>query len=72
MVVVSAVVTQAVGGMLSGYWENDSRYLKPNGAADRHYTNGSKLVYAFEPNWQWLSDFGDWGLPAGDSANRSA
>ena len=42
------------------YWENDSRYIKPNGKSDRHYTNGLKLVYTAQPDWQWLKDFGDW------------
>ena len=45
----------------SVFWENDSRYLKPNGESDRHYTNGLKLVYTAQPKWQWLEEFGDWG-----------
>lgn len=40
------------------YWENDSRFTKPNGNTDRHYTNGLKLVYATdEVEWQWLRDW---------------
>lgn len=57
---------------LSFYLENDSRFLKPNGNTDRHYTNGGKLVYLTQPDWEWLNDFSQWhfaedGQPA-DSA----
>ena len=38
------------------YWENDSRFSKPNHATDRHYTNGMKAVLTFEPSWLWLED----------------
>ena len=51
--------------MFSVYYENDSRYLKPNGKTDRHYTSGVKLVYAAQPRWEWLEEFGKWG--GGDS-----
>ena len=42
------------------YLENDSRMLKPNHNTDRHYTNGLKLVYLTQPDWQWLEDFSQW------------
>ncbi len=45
---------------LSLYMENDSRMLKPNGKTDRHYTHGGRIVYLFQPKWQWLDRFGDW------------
>ena len=41
---------------ISFYIENDSRRFKPNHATDRHYTNGIKLVYLTQPDWQWLGD----------------
>ena len=51
------------------YWENDSRFTKPNGNTDRHYTNGLKLVYATdEVEWQWLRDFGNWHFGDGEKA----
>lgn len=48
---------------LSLYIENDGRILKPNHSTDRHYTSGVKLVYGFQPDWQWLDDFGKWDFP---------
>ncbi|HOK66407.1 MAG TPA: lipid A deacylase LpxR family protein [Anaerohalosphaeraceae bacterium] len=45
------------------YAENDSRYLKPNHNTDRHYTNGFKLVYGFQPNWRWLDGYGQMDVP---------
>ncbi len=60
--VVMLTAAQAGGGMFSMYFENDSRYLKPNGATDRHYTHGTKLVYSTEPDWQWLMDFSESSL----------
>ena len=48
---------------LSLYVENDSQLLKPNHNTDRHYTSGVKLVYGFQPDWQWLEDFGNWEFP---------
>lgn len=51
------------GGSISLYSENDSRLLKPNHNTDRHYTSGTKLVYGFQPDWQWLEDFGHWDFP---------
>ncbi len=45
---------------LSFYLENDSRGIKPNGNTDRHYTNGTKLVYLTQPDWQWLQEFSKW------------
>ena len=61
-VVWLVAASTAAGGMLSGYWENDSRYTKPNGATDRHYTSGAKLVYSTQPDWHWVQDFSDWAL----------
>ena len=48
------------GDAISLYLENDSRRMKPNHATDRHYTNGMKLVYLTQPEWQWLGDFSHW------------
>jgi hypothetical protein len=45
---------------VSFYLENDSRFTKPNGNTDRHYTNGGKLVYVTQPEWAWLADFSRW------------
>lgn len=45
---------------LSLYVENDSRFLKPNGNTDRHYTHGTKIVYLTQPDWQWLDNFAEW------------
>lgn len=44
------------------YWENDSRFAKPNGSTDRHYTNGLKFVYTTDniPKWGWTDYFGGW------------
>lgn len=65
-VVVSAQDTFSI------YTENDSRYLKPNGNTDRHYTSGMNLVYTTQPDWQWLKDFGDWGRPLDKSDKATA
>ena len=54
------------------YLENDSRYLKPNGKSDRHYTNGVKMVYTTQPDWSWLKDFGNWdGLADAATTERA-
>jgi len=45
---------------LAIYWENDGTFLKPNGPTDRHYTNGTKIVYTHQPGYQWLKDLGRW------------
>lgn len=45
---------------VSFYLENDSRFTKPNGNTDRHYTNGGKIVYLTQPEWEWLKDFSEW------------
>ena len=45
---------------LSLYIDNDSRTLKPNHKTDRHYTHGTKFVYLFQPDWDWLSHFSHW------------
>lgn len=67
-----SVGVRAADGLFSVYWENDSRYIKPNHSADRHYTQGLKLVYSFQPDWQWLEDFGDWGGAARDEESVQA
>ena len=41
---------------LSFYLENDSRFTKPNGNTDRHYTNGARIVYVTQPEWNWLKE----------------
>lgn len=53
----------AWGDSLGLYLDNDGRWFKPNHNTDRHYTSGVKLVYGFQPNWQWLEDFGKWNFP---------
>lgn len=56
----------AANGVVSGdealsfYLENDSRFTKPNGNTDRHYTNGARVVYVTQPEWEWLEDFSRW------------
>ncbi len=42
------------------YWENDGTFLKPILRSDRHYTDGLKLVYTHQPEWDWLKDFARW------------
>jgi hypothetical protein len=42
------------------YWENDGTFAKPYQRTDRHYTNGSKIVYTQQPDSNWLKDFGKW------------
>jgi len=42
------------------YWENDGTFLKPIGRSDRHYTDGIRLVYTHQPDWNWLKDFSRW------------
>ena len=53
---------------ISFYIENDSRRFKPNHATDRHYTNGVKLVYLTQPDWQWLKDFSRWHFGDADQS----
>lgn len=36
---------------VSLYWENDSRYFKPQDSSDRHYTNGASLAFTFGAAW---------------------
>lgn len=67
-----AGAARAAQDTFSVYWENDSRYLKPNGKTDRHYTNGLKLVYTAQPKWQWLEDFCCWGDAADSRENTKA
>jgi lipid A 3-O-deacylase len=33
------------------YWENDGSILKRNKSQDRHYTNGSAISFAHQPDW---------------------
>ncbi len=33
------------------YWENDGSILKRNNGQDRHYTNGSAVTFAHQPDW---------------------
>ena len=56
-----AAVVAVVGdnGDVFVVFGNDSRFLKPNSATDRHYTHGTKLVYTTEPDWQWLKAFSE-------------
>ena len=53
---------------VSFYLDNDSRTLKPNHKTDRHYTNGTKIVYLFQPDWNWLNDFSDWDAAGSDES----
>ena len=57
---------------ISFYIENDSRRFKPNHATDRHYTNGVKLVYLTQPDWQWLGDFSRWHFADTDQSIDTA
>jgi hypothetical protein len=72
MIVLLAASSLSAQDSFSIYWENDSRYIKPNGNTDRHYTNGFKLVYTTQPEWQWLKDFGDWNAAANAVAAEKA
>lgn len=42
------------------YWENDGTFIKPNYRTDRHYTDGLKLVFTHQPDWDWLRKFASW------------
>jgi hypothetical protein len=42
------------------YWENDGTFVKPNYQTDRHYTDGLKLVWTHQPEWEWLKKFSTW------------
>ena len=50
-------------GSFSLYIENDTQKLQPNHKSDRHYTSGVKIVYGFNPDWQWLKDFAETDFP---------
>ena len=54
--------------VLSLYVENDSRFLKPNGNTDRHYTHGTKIVYLTQPDWQWLQNYAKWDAALPDES----
>jgi len=45
---------------LSLYWGNDGTFLKPNDRADRHYTDGLKVVFTHQPDCNFLRAFGNW------------
>lgn len=50
------------------FWENDGVYVDPFSSADRHYTNGLKIDFAFDPNLspeaaQWLAPSDRWTDP---------
>lgn len=62
VMVLLAAASVAADGVFTMFWENDSRYTKPQNATDRHYTSGSKLVWATQPDWQWVKEFSDWDL----------
>lgn len=64
----ACVSTGNAEGTLSLYWENDSELMKPNGNRDRHYSNGTKIVYFTQPGWQWLEDFSTWHF--GDDSGK--
>jgi lipid A 3-O-deacylase len=53
------------------YWENDGTYVKPIMRTDRHYTDGLKLVYTHQPEWDWLKDFARWNNFGDGEANVS-
>ena len=53
---------------VSLYVDNDSRTLKPNHHSDRHYTHGTKFVYLFQPDWNWLRDFSNWDAAGPDES----
>jgi lipid A 3-O-deacylase len=43
------------------YVENDGTFIKPYHKTDRHYTNGTKLVFTHQPNdVTFLNDFSRW------------
>jgi lipid A 3-O-deacylase len=44
----------------TAFRENDGPSIK---GTDRHYTNGVKLVYTFNPDWNWLESWGKWNMP---------
>lgn len=72
LMVLAAGQTLSAKDTFSLYGENDSRYLKPNGKSDRHYTNGAKIVYTTQPDWQWLREFGNWdGLADAATTERA-
>ncbi len=51
------------------YWENDSSFLKPNNASDRHYSNGIAATFTHQP--VWAGPFADYA-PLGESFDRTA
>lgn len=55
----------------SVYWENDGTFMKPDFSTDRHYTDGFKIVYAHQPDSNWLKGFGRWNNFADKDTNVS-
>jgi lipid A 3-O-deacylase len=51
------------------YWENDGSILKRNNRQDRHYTNGSAISFAHQPDW--VSGFADTAT-FGETFDRTA
>ncbi len=49
---------------LDMYIENDSRFIKPNGNTDRHYTSGVKITFTTTdyPHWAWPKWLGGWAF----------
>jgi lipid A 3-O-deacylase len=42
------------------YGENDGTFVKPLYRTDRHYTNGTKLVFTHQPDVNFLKEFAQW------------
>lgn len=40
----------------TAFWENDGTVPRPNSGSDKHYTNGLKFDFAWQPEWadRWL------------------
>jgi len=51
------------------YWENDGTFVKPIMRTDRHYTDGLKLVYTHQPDYNMLRDFARWNNFGDGEAN---
>ncbi len=44
---------------LTFHWDNDGTVIKPNHNTDRHYTNGARITFDYQP--QWADDIArDW------------
>jgi hypothetical protein len=55
------------------YIENDSRFIKPNGNTDRHYTSGVKFTFTTcdYPKWAWPQWLGGWAFKDDPPQNRA-